>query len=52
MKRLGNLNGPTAVVVVVVLLVVVYLVRPDAAEWILAPLQDLGRRAIEALQGG
>ena len=52
MKLPGNLNWPTAFVLVVVLLVVVYLIRPDAAAWILGPIENLIGRAIEAVEGG
>jgi len=52
MKLPGNLNGPTAFVLVVVLLVIVYLFRPEAADWILGPLERFGGRLLDVLQGG
>lgn len=51
MKRLGNLNGPTAFVLVVVFLVVVFLFRPDAAAWIAELLERFQDRAVDALDG-
>ena len=50
LKLPGNLNWPTAFFLVMVLLIVVYFIRPEAAEWILIPLEGWGLRALEVLQ--
>ncbi len=50
MKWFGNFNVYGLIVTVIVLMIVTRLVAPDTAQWVMSPIVELTRAAIQALR--
>ena len=50
MAWLENVTWPKVVLLLVVILIVTRMVAPDTAQWILTPIVELTRAAVNALR--
>lgn len=50
MTWLNNVTWPKVVLLIVVILIVTRIVAPDTAQWIITPIVDLSRAAIQAIR--